>query len=406
MATSQSISSLTELGFTDEQARVALQMSCGNVQRAVHFLLENAQAAAAVSAGPAKVPPAAPAPRAPAPAGSARPAFPADDDRALKAALDASRREAAAETKRRAEAGQAERAAAAASAPAPAPARRNPFSIAPGGSAFAAAAAAERRLAAQSGAAPPPPTPGGAAAAAAATARFAMPAASTAEQKVQSCAARLSGHAVAVDTLLVSLERAIASPDDERCRKVSLANPTFQARVGSVAGGVDFLCAVGYQPMHGHLVLQRRDPALLWVGKAALQEAQRSVAYMHSKDATHLQAALSLSSSEYAAEEARRRAAFLARVPDEPPEGEAGSALLCLHVGDAQHWRRFESCCTLEDALNYARSLPGTPLGAAITLSNVTLRPAVRLDANTQRGLTLQRLDLWPTGHLRVEVDA
>jgi hypothetical protein len=401
MTTEIGLSSLTELGFTEDQARVALQMASGNVQRAVHFLLENAQAAAAVSAGPTKRQPAAPAPRAPAPAASG--------DRALEAALDASRREAAAETKRRAEARQAEQAVTAASAPAAA--RRHPFSILRGGSASAAAAAAERRLAGQSGGVPRPPPPaphsrGGGAAAAAATARFAMPAASTAEQKVQSCAARLSSHAVAVDTLLVSLERAIASPNDERCRKVSLSNPTFHTRVGSVPGGVEFLMAVGYQPMHDHLVLQHRDPALLWVGKAALQEAQRSLAYMHSKEAAQLKAALSLSSSEYAAEEARRRASFLARVPEEPPEGAAGTALLCLHVGDAQHWRRFESCCTLEDALNFARSLPGTPLGSALTLCNVTLRPAVRLDASTQRGLTLQRLDLWPTGHLRVELDA
>jgi len=212
------ISSLTELGFTDEQAQVALQMSEGNVQRAVHFLLEQASAAVAV----------------PGPAARARkPAAPPDrgEDRALTAALEASRREAAAETKRRMESRQAEQAAEAAAgikpASAPAPARPNPFSIARGASASAAAAAAaaERRFGSSSQPAPAAAKPrGGAAAAAAAMQRFATPVASTAEQKVQACAARLAGHAVAVDTLIVSLERAIASPNDERCRKVSLTH--------------------------------------------------------------------------------------------------------------------------------------------------------------------------------------
>jgi len=218
-------------------------------------------------------------------------------------------------------------------------------------------------------------------------------------------AARLAHSAVAVDTLLVSLERALANPDDERCRKVALSNATFQSRVGSVPGGIEFLQAVGYEPMHGYLVLQRRDAALLWVGKTALQEAQRSLAYRHSKEAVQLRAALKLSASEYAAEDARRRATFLARVPEEPPEGEAGNALLCVHVGESRHWRRFESSSTLEDVLNFARSLPGTPLGSPITLSNITLRPAVRFDVKSQLGLTLQRLELWPTGHLQVEVE-
>lgn len=72
-------------------------------------------------------------------------------------------------------------------------------------------------------------------------------------------------------------------------------------------------------------------------------------------------------------------------------------------MGKAQTWRRFESCNTLEDLANYARSLPGTPT-TDIRLVNVTMSPEQPLDLATQGGLTLQRLDLWPTGHIRVNL--
>jgi len=64
-------------------------------------------------------------------------------------------------------------------------------------------------------------------------------------------------------------------------------------------------------------------------------------------------------------------------------------------------WRRFESCNTLEDVHTFARSLEGCPPGA-VTLTNVTMSPPVPLDLDRQKGLTLQALDMWPTGHVKV----
>ena len=81
---------------------------------------------------------------------------------------------------------------------------------------------------------------------------------------------------------------------------------------------------------------------------------------------------------------------------------------MCVHVGSAATWRRFNSADTLEDVLNFVRSLPGTPavreLGE-LRVCDVTTRPAKRFDVTTQLGLTLQTLDLWPTGHVRCRVD-
>ena len=95
----------------------------------------------------------------------------------------------------------------------------------------------------------------------------------------------------------------------------------------------------------------------------------------------------------------------LLRVPEEPPEGAAGSTKICVHVGQEQVWRRFESCNTLEDLLNFVRSLPRAPK-RDLVLDNITTRPPRRLDTAAQLGLTLQRLDMWPSGHVAVSCGA
>ena len=229
-------------------------------------------------------------------------------------------------------------------------------------------------------------------------------AAGSAEERVQQCAARLAGRAEAVDVLVMSMTRVLNAPHDEKLRRINPKNPAFARTVGSTPGGVEFLMAVGYEPMHGQLVLQRRDPALLWLGKAALEAVRNSEAYLGAKETIEVEKALAQSTVAYGEEEGRRRQAFLRRVPPEPPEGAAGSVKLGVHVGDAAHWRRFEHDCTLEDVLNFVRSLPGCPpVGAAseLRLADVTTRPAKLFDVSSQLGLTLKALGLWPSGQVR-----
>merc|ERR1719502_675066 len=76
--------------------------------------------------------------------------------------------------------------------------------------------------------------------------------------------------------------------------------------------------AVGFEPMHGHLVLQSRDPALVWIGKSALEQLRGTSSYGASKEAQQLQQALALSKVEYETHDEVARAAFLLRVPEEP----------------------------------------------------------------------------------------
>jgi len=257
------------------------------------------------------------------------------------------------------------------------------------------------------GAQPAPSRPAQSAAAAASRvpernlAAFTRPTGGTPEERVQRCAQTLAGHARAVDILVTSFSRALEHPNDEKYRRVNPANPAFAATVGATPGGVEMMYAVGFEPVHGQLVLQKRDAALLWLAKSALESVRDSGQYQASKEAVQVEAAIGMSAVTFSEEDEKRRAAWAARVPSEPPEGEAGNSLMCIHVGEKQVWRRFESCSTLEDLTNFCRSLPGTPV-RDLKLTNVTMLPEVVLDLEQQKGLTLQRLDMWPTGHVRV----
>tara|TARA_B110001452_G_scaffold118425_1_gene98236 strand:- start:1005 stop:2126 length:1122 start_codon:yes stop_codon:yes gene_type:complete len=352
---------LVSMGFSDDAARTALEMTEGNVQRAAQLLLEQQELGGTPRQQPPprqqQLPTAAPARPVPQPGAAAAAA------QAAFARLDQQTQQRQTQSQR------------------------------PGSSSAASQAAAARAAAARAAALRVVPD------------RKTMPSSASSglrpEEKIQQAAQRLVGRAEAVDVLITSLSRILENPREEKYRKVNISNPKFQQYVAAAPGGMEFMYAVGFEPMHGHLVNQRQDLALLWIGKSSLEALRTNATYQSSKEDAQLRHALALSKQEFEVSTEAQRAAWLSRVPDEPPEGEAGVALICFHTGETQTWRRFESHCTLEDLIHFARSLPRTPLGD-IQLTNVTMSPVVVLDEQSKLGLTLQRLDLWPAGHVRV----
>ena len=223
-------------------------------------------------------------------------------------------------------------------------------------------------------------------------------------ERMQRAADRLaaSGAARAIDLLAASVCKVLNEPHNERFRTVNPSHPAMQP-VADARGGVEFLWSVGYEPIHGHLVLQHHDPQRLQQGLAELERVRRGGEYMAAKAKLQAEATSAAARKARKEREASTRRKFLAKVPAEPAAGEAGSSLLCLHVGKGERvWRRFESCNTVEDVLNYVRSLPAVDPDAPVVLKNVTTAPAVSLSAPELQGFTLQRLDLWPSGHVEV----
>jgi len=216
-------------------------------------------------------------------------------------------------------------------------------------------------------------------------------------ERINSAARRLSSSSTSVDVLLTSLEKVVASPHVEKYRKVSLANPVMRELA---PGAMELLHATGWESHFGYLLLNRFDKALLETGISALRAVRSQPAYIRDKERTHCEAAAAHSTAKEEASAARLRSEFARRVPEEPAEGSAGVAKICIHLADGSTvWRRFETWDTLNDLLNFVRSLPGTSPNTL--LENITMKPAQVLSEKHLKQ-TIQGLDLWPAGHVRI----
>jgi len=227
----------------------------------------------------------------------------------------------------------------------------------------------------------------------------------TREERISKACVTLAPHAEAIDILLTSLTKVKNDPTNERFRKVNVkASGPFKEKVASVPGGVELLYSIGFEPMYGHLVLQSLDPSLLEHALACLDSARTTDAYLSTKARKLNAKAAEEARKEREAAAAIKRAEFLAKVPPEPAENGGSVHSTCVLTftvgGERVARRKFESDNTLEDVLNYVRSLSSVPVDAQVKLDNVTTAPFRHLDPADKRSSTasLYALDLWPMG--------
>ena len=142
------------------------------------------------------------------------------------------------------------------------------------------------------------------------------------EEKIQQAAQRLVGRAEAVDVLITSLSRILENPREEKYRKVNISNPKFQQYVASAPGGMEFMYAVGFEPMHGYLVNQRQ---------ARLAAPTSSTASASASTPCPFSPTPILTSSSSTPTTAAAR-------PSPPPSGPQDLALLWL--GKSASWRK------------------------------------------------------------------
>merc|ERR1719482_2025085 len=132
----------------------------------------------------------------------------------------------------------------------------------------------------------------------------------TPEERIRSSAGKLSRFPDAVEILHASLSKVLTDPLSERFRKVNANAGAFRERVSSkTTAGVELLYAVGYQPLHGFLVLQTHDPRLLHVALEALQAARAAPSYVEKKAQQDGERTRRAAAADDAAEAAARRAA-------------------------------------------------------------------------------------------------
>jgi len=229
----------------------------------------------------------------------------------------------------------------------------------------------------------------------------------TAPQRIDRCVSTLASHPVALDILLNSLRKAYEQPSVERFRKVPVENPTFKRTVGQAPSGTELLFACGYEPMYGHLVLQKWDAALLTRAIDGLQRAKQGEAYLEAAERLNAAKASAEAAAGLRDAARRQRASYAVLVPKEP-DPAAAEVTSCVHInvqtegGTKVASRRFDSEDTLRNLLDYVRSLETTPLGSRLVLQNVTTAPFAELDLDRCLDSSLYSLDLWPVSHVRV----
>jgi len=231
----------------------------------------------------------------------------------------------------------------------------------------------------------------------------------TPTQRISAAVGKLqNAPAIAVDVLFASLSKARdGGPHSEKYRKVSVANAVFKESVLGVPGGTELLYAVGYEPMFGHLVLQRWSEPLLTHALEALSRLRENSAYLSSAAMVQSTANAEAAAATKAAALQKRRAEHAARVPKEPEQGDETSSCVIINIKLADEKiasRKFDSEATLRDLLHFVRSLERVPdPEAALRLENITMAPAIQLNAaDADLDRSLYSLDLWPVSHVRV----
>jgi len=226
----------------------------------------------------------------------------------------------------------------------------------------------------------------------------------TPQQRLQAAAGRVAPSSTTVDILIASLSKALEHPHVEKYRKVNLAHPEMK-RVSEQRGSMELLYAVGFEPHYGHLLLNTYDQSLLRSALEALHGVQSTEPYLSDREVVKRKRSAEATRAEAERHADVRRREHAAMLPEEPAEGDDSVAKVCVHLDGKMVWRRFDSTVdTLRDLLNWVKSLPGAPTSPH--LENVTMKPALPLDTQTQLGKTLHTLDLWPAGHVRVSCAA
>lgn len=84
------------------------------------------------------------------------------------------------------------------------------------------------------------------------------------------------GNRDGVATLSLVVTNLLKHPQDDRFRRLRLANKRFSRTLGTAGPGIDFLVAIGFvftSADAGVLEVPRPDPAVLWLASQALQES-------------------------------------------------------------------------------------------------------------------------------------
>mmetsp|Transcript_12865 Transcript_12865/g.18898 ORF Transcript_12865/g.18898 Transcript_12865/m.18898 type:complete len:428 (-) Transcript_12865:176-1459(-) len=220
---------------------------------------------------------------------------------------------------------------------------------------------------------------------------------------------RVKSHPAAVDTLYKALSALKNNPGNEKFRRIDKSTLGYQRSLAHAPGAEALLLTMNFTVSDsGILVIDRTriDPALLYLGVSALEEAKQSNEYKEAKilikfDEEIRSIKLSANSSE---QEAVLRADFLSKCPSVPVGGRG--ALIQVAFGDEAVRRRFDGDDVLQDVLNWlgghGSCIPGKLLSREWCLVDKNRYPINPIDCQINSKKTLQYIGFWPSGKIDI----
>jgi PUB domain len=203
---------------------------------------------------------------------------------------------------------------------------------------------------------------------------------------------RVKGYPTAVDTLYKALTALRTDPNNQKFRRIDKSNPGYQRSLASAPGAEALLLVMNFTQIGNTLVLERSrvDPALLFLGISALEDAQKSSEYQDAKRQIQFEALM--------------RANFISKCPSEPPGGRG--ALVQVGFGDETIKRRFDGDDVLQDVVNWlgghGSAIPDKLLTREWCLVDKNRFPISPIDIKVNLDKTLQYVGFWPSGKLEI----
>lgn len=223
------------------------------------------------------------------------------------------------------------------------------------------------------------------------------------EEQILRTADRLRTFPAAVDVLYKVLTTLRDDPVNPKYQRLSCQTAGYQKTIQPAVGAEDFLRAMRFYKDSQQWILQGFDAALLYLGISALEQTMATTEYIDTKKQQAFEKQVcSLLDATVTAEEHGARASHLRRCPSEPQSG----ALVTIELS-AQNkiQRRFDGDDTVEDMLHWLASACGTAIYEKVAITkewNLMDRNQKVLTVidTTKQHLTLQFVGCWPSGRL------
>jgi hypothetical protein len=227
------------------------------------------------------------------------------------------------------------------------------------------------------------------------------------EEQILRTADRLKSSPQALDTLYKTLKTLQSNPNHPKFRRIDQTTAGYQKSLANAPGAEDLLLAMNYcKSGPKELYLQVTDPATLYLGITALEQTRLTPEYQQAKALLqfHKDVHAMFYSADNSAEEAIQRSEHMSKLPTEPSMGGAWIFVNFEGLDEIKFKRKFDGDDTLEDVLHWiagnGTGILGKLQSGEWELVDGNRHPPACLDVSTLASRTLQYIGCWPSGKL------